>query len=67
MSDTTPPAETPEVQVLEHLRSSLALFRRNAQSIPLAKACLAEEEKIVKRLEKLETARLNTQPQEQAA
>jgi hypothetical protein len=66
MIDTMPPAETPEVQVLEHLRSSLALFRRNSPSLPLAKAILAEEERVVKRLEKLAAAMQNP-AQEEAA
>jgi hypothetical protein len=39
--------------VLEYLRGTLALFRRNAADLALAKACLAEEERVCKRLERL--------------
>ena len=56
MSDMSAPHEqpkTPEAQVLEYLRGTLALFRRNAADLALAKACLAEEERVCKRLERL--------------
>ena len=54
---------SPEQQVLQHLKITLALFRRNAQDIALAKACLVEEERVMKRLDRLESQTM----QEEAA
>ena len=52
MPDLTP---SPELQVVKHLRDTLVLMRRNAE-LPLAKAVLAEEERCLKRIERLEAA-----------
>ena len=46
---------SPELQVVKHLRDTLVLMRRNAE-LPLAKAVLAEEERLLRRIERLEAA-----------
>ncbi len=52
---TPKPSPTAELQVLRHLRSTLALMRRGAGlDLDLVRACLAEETALVRRLEKLE-------------
>lgn len=43
----------PDLQVLEHLRATCVLMRRNAESIELAKAILAEEERVARRIARL--------------
>jgi len=43
----------PELQVLRHLQATCALMRRTAD-ISLAKAVLAEEERLLRRIERLE-------------
>jgi hypothetical protein len=54
MSETTisPP---PELQVLKSLQSTCTLLRRTP-NVALAKAVIAEEERIMKRIERLEAA-----------
>jgi hypothetical protein len=52
MSDTTP---HPELQVLKHLQATCTIIRRTPDTA-LAKAVLAEEERLVKRIERLMAA-----------